>query len=103
MPAPLWVVLILTVCAAIGGLALLGHPGARRPVQLGVLVTTTVVFALTLLLVQDLDRPYDGWVRIEPSAMLATARRIAALPGSETPPCDSDGVLSTPATPSPRR
>ena len=49
-----------------------------------VLIGTTVVFGL--------DGPYDGWVRTEPTAMLEAARRIAALPGGEAPPCTADGT-----------
>jgi hypothetical protein len=76
----------------LGGLAAFGHPGVRRRMQLAVLVGTTVVFGLTLVLVHELDRPYDGWVRIDPTVMLDAARRIAALPGGEAPPCTPDGT-----------
>ena len=92
VPAPVWVLLMVTVAAAAGGLAAFGHPGVRRRMQLAVLVGTTAVFALTLVVVHDLDGPYDGWVRIEPTAILEVARRIAALPGGEAPPCTADGT-----------
>jgi hypothetical protein len=87
-----WVLLLVTVSAAVGGLAAFGHPGVRRRMQLAVLAGSTVVFGLTLVVVHDLDRPYDGWVRIEPTAMLDVARRIAALPGGEAAPCTDDGT-----------
>jgi hypothetical protein len=92
VPAPVWALLLMTVAAAVGGLAAFGHPGVRRRMQLAVLVGTTVVFGLTLVLVHELDRPYDGWVRIDPTVMLDAARRIAALPGGEAPPCTPDGT-----------
>jgi hypothetical protein len=92
VPGPVWALLAATVAAAIGGLAAFGHPGVRRRIQLTVLATTTLVFAFTLGVVQDLDRPYDGLVRIEPTEMQDVARRIAGLPGGELPPCNSDGI-----------
>lgn len=92
VPGLVWGVLIATVAASIGGLAAFGHPGVRRRIQLAVLAGTTVVFVFTLVVVQDLDRPYDGPVRIEPTGMLDVARRIAALPGGDLPPCQADGT-----------
>ena len=94
VPGLVWVALMLTVGAAVGGLAAFGHPGVRRRMQLTVLAGTTLVFAFTLVVVHDLDRPYDGPVRIEPTAMRDAARRIAALPGGEAPPCDLAGTPS---------
>lgn len=92
VPGEVWVLMLVTVSVAVGGLAALGHPGVRRRVQLAVLAGTTVVFGLTLVIVHDLDRPYDGFVAIQPTAMLDVARRITALPGGNgTPPCDADG------------
>lgn len=92
VPGPVWAVLAMTVAAAIGGLAAFGHPGVRRRLRLVVLTGTTLVFASTLVVVHDLDRPYDGAARVEPTAMLEAARRIAALPGGESPPCSADGT-----------
>lgn len=92
VPGPVWAVLAVTVAAAIGGLAAFGHPGVRRKMQFVLLAGTTLVFASTLAVVHDLDRPYDGLARIEPTPMLDTASRIAALPGGENPPCTKDGT-----------
>ena len=91
VPGPVWVVLMVAVSAAIGGLAAFGHPGVRRRMQLAVLAGTTVVFVCTLVVIHDLDRPYDGLVRIEPTAMMTVAGRIAALPGGREAPCDING------------
>jgi hypothetical protein len=92
VPGHVWVLLLATVATAIGGLAALGHPGVRRRVQLAVLAGTTAVLALTLVIMHDLDRPpFDGLVRIEPTAMLDVARRISALPFGAAPPCAADG------------
>jgi hypothetical protein len=92
VPAPVSAVLAVSVAAAIGGLAAFGHPGVRRRMQLVILAGTTLVFALTLAVVHDLDRPYGGFARIEPTAMLNAERRIAASPGGQLPPCGVDGT-----------
>lgn len=94
VPAPVWAVLAVTVAAAIGGLAAFGHPGVRRRMQFVLVAGTTLVFASTLAVVHDLDRPYDGLARIQPTSMLDTTSRIADLPGGEQPPCTNDGTLT---------
>jgi hypothetical protein len=86
VPGQVWVLLLATVATTIGGLAALGHPGVRRRVQLAVLFGTTAVIALTLLIMHDLDRPFDGLVRIAPTAMLDVTRRISALPSAAIAP-----------------
>ncbi|MDD7939498.1 DUF4239 domain-containing protein [Actinomycetospora lutea] len=94
VPTVVWVVLLLSMAVMIGGLAALVHPGVRTGVQVAVLAGTTVVFGLTLLVVHDLDRPYSGPARTEPTAMIDVQRRIAALPGETVPvpvPCDGEG------------
>lgn len=51
-----------------------------------------MVFGLTLLVVHDLDRPYDGPAEIEPTAMRTIDRRMAVLQGGSAPlPCDAEG------------
>jgi hypothetical protein len=91
VPGQVWVLLLATVATTIGGLAALGHPGVRRRVQLAVLSGTTAVIALTLVIMHDLVRPFDGLVRIAPTAMLDVARRMSALPSAAAPPCAADG------------
>ena len=79
VPGQVWVLLLVTVATAIGGLAALGHPGVRRRLQRAVLAGTTAVLALTLVTMHDLDRPFDGLVRSSP-------RRCWTSHG-ESPPC----------------
>lgn len=92
IPTVVWVLLLLTMATMIGGLAALVHPGVRVAVQVAVLAGTTVVFGLTLLVVYDLDHPYSGPARVEPTAMLTVERRIDALPIGPVPvTCDAEG------------
>lgn len=93
VPVEVWVLLLVTLAVTVGGLAALGHPGARGRVQLAVLIGTTLIFGLALVMVYDLDQPYDGLTRIEPTAMLEAGRRLSALPGNDgTAPCDATGA-----------
>lgn len=93
VPGFVWLLLLVTLAATVGGLAALGHPTARDGVQFAVLAGTTVVFALTLMMIYDLDRPYDGLARVEPTAMQEAARRISLLSGGDAAvPCDPAGA-----------
>jgi len=92
VPATVYALLLVSVAIMLAGMAALAHPSVRRRVQLGILAGTTIVFAFTLLVIRDLDRPYSGAAKIEPAAMRDADRRIATLPGGEAPPpCAADG------------
>jgi hypothetical protein len=92
VPGTIYALLLVSVAIMLAGMAALAHPSVRRGVQLGVLVGTTVVFAFTLIVIRDLDRPYSGTAKIEPAAMRDADARIATLHGSDTtPPCDASG------------
>ena len=92
LPGTVYALLLVSVAIMLAGMSALAHPSVRRGVQLGILVGTTVVFAFTLLVIRDLDRPYSGSASIQPAAMRDAERRIATLHGGEvTPPCDEDG------------
>ncbi|RBY74907.1 hypothetical protein DQ238_21025 [Geodermatophilus sp. TF02-6] len=94
VPGVVWALMLITVAISLAGPAALGHPGVRTRVQVAVLVGTTVVSGFTLLVIHDLDRPYDGLAAIGPTAMLNVERRITDLPGGDTdPPCDEQGRL----------
>ena len=94
VPDELWALMVLTVAVMIGGFSVLTHPSVRRGVQYALLAGTTLVFGLTLLITYDIDRPYDGFAKVSPTAMQNVDRRITALPGGDiVPPCDADGRL----------
>ncbi len=99
VPGELWALLLITMVLTTGGLAALGHPRVRTWTQIAVLAGTTVVIGLTLLVIYDLDRPYDGPARVALSAMEHVEQRLAQLPGGdESPPCDAEGRLTGAAT-----
>jgi hypothetical protein len=92
VPGTVYALLLVSVAIMLAGMSALAHPSVRRGVHLGILVGTTVVFAFTLLVIRDLDRPYSGSAKIQPAAMRDAERRIATLHGGEVaPPCDEDG------------
>ncbi|RBY79579.1 hypothetical protein DQ238_10310 [Geodermatophilus sp. TF02-6] len=94
VPGQAWTLMLVTVAITVGVAALLGHPPVHRRLQLAVLVGTVVVYGLSLLIIQDLDTPFTGPAKIEPTAMLDVEQRIAALPdGTAVLPCDGQGRL----------
>jgi hypothetical protein len=79
VPNVVWVLLLVTIAVTIGGLAALVHPGVRAAVQIGVLAGTTLVFGLSLLVVQDSTIPIavpPGW-----------SRRRCSTPSAGSPRC----------------
>ena len=58
LPGTVYALLLVSVAIMLAGpMSALAHPSVRRGVQLGILVGTTAVFAFTLLVIRDLDRP----------------------------------------------
>ena len=94
VPNEVWVLMLVTVGVMIGSSAALAHPGVSTSVQYALLAGTTLVFGLTLLITYDIGRPFDGFARVNPTAMQNVDHRLANLPGgSDEPPCDADGRL----------
>jgi hypothetical protein len=92
VPTEVWILLLFTVAVMIGGGTALIHPNVRPTVQYALLAGTTLVFGLTLLITHDIDRPFDGWARVPPTAMQNVDRRLSALPGGNAVlPCDDQG------------
>ncbi|RTL69125.1 MAG: DUF4239 domain-containing protein [Pseudonocardiaceae bacterium] len=92
VPGEVWVLMVVTLAAVVAGLAAYAHPHVRRSTQVAVVAGSAVVFALTLWLLHDLDRPYDGLVRTEPTAMLDVTHRMTTLAGGAPAPCNADGT-----------
>ena len=91
VPVSVTLLLIVSVAIVIGGLAALTSRRARLSYALPVLAATVIIFAGTLVVIIDLDRPFGGAASIQPTEMRAAERKLAALPEAVTPPCDEDG------------
>ena len=73
--------IILMIGSAIGVILALGSlavPDMRRSVLLVLITTLAVLLGGTLYLVEQLEEPFTGIVRVEPTQMATTARNLAA-------------------------
>ena len=93
VPGPV-TAMVFCVAVLVGGSAALIHRRARPAVSIPILVVTGLVFVATLLVIADLDRPFGGVAKIEPSSMEAAERHIAEMPAAADPPCDETGARS---------
>ena len=48
--------------------------------------------ATSLLVILDLDRPFGGLAKIDPTAMRTAEQQIGAMPFGDNPPCDASGA-----------
>jgi hypothetical protein len=98
IPPVVYWFMVVSLAATIGAFAF-GLPAARTRGHLVLLATLTVLFTGSLLLIQDIDRPFDGQISISDSAMRETASDITADYRRDHPghplPCDADGDSSS--------
>jgi hypothetical protein len=89
----LWL-MFFAVLAVVLALTSLALPPIRRSNVLAITLAIAVLLGGTLLLVEELEEPYSGWVHIAPTAMERTAGSAAedlAAIGVDDLPCDEDG------------
>ncbi|WP_418960563.1 hypothetical protein [Streptomyces tritici] len=94
IPPVVYWFMVVSLAATIGAFAF-GLPRNRGPGHLTLLLTLAVLFTGSLLLIQDIDRPFDGVIRVTDSAMAETAADISDdfrrdHPGAGLP-CDGEG------------
>ncbi|HEY0125599.1 MAG TPA: hypothetical protein VGB58_00520 [Blastococcus sp.] len=85
---------LLIGCVAITVASTAAFAGRRiRPsLRWALLGVTTLVFTASLLVILDLDRPFGGVARIDPTAMRAVEEQIGRTPLGADPPCDPLGA-----------
>ena len=85
-----------SIVVSIFGLALFMKPGHGRGTTIALLVIFGGLVGGALMTIIDLDRPFDGFNRIEPTAMvrteLAMERDFALRYPWATLPCDGGGI-----------
>jgi hypothetical protein len=94
VPAPLWIVLILSASLVLGYMCLYADPDEAWPIQAALIGTVACVVVSGLLIVQFLDRPYqDRSGSIRPVEMTRTLRLMEGTPGAARlrAPCDAAG------------
>ena len=89
-PAMYWLMLF-TVVVALVLFGVVTMKGMSQGMHAAMVVTTAVVFTSTLLLIRDLDQPYDGINAREPAqTTFVRGQMLAEVVGSL--PCDSRGL-----------
>ncbi len=92
VPDEVWVLMLVTVAVMIGSAAAFTHPSVGRGPRWALLAGTALVFGLTLAVTYDIGRPFDGLIRVSPTAIQNVDGRLSHLPdGSGPPPCGADG------------
>jgi hypothetical protein len=97
IPAPLWIVLLLSAVIIFAFMLLFADSAERAFVQATMIGGVAVVISSTLILLWFLDNPYhDGLGGLRPTSMERTlvimGQEQANLAGRVTPPCDATGV-----------
>ena len=101
IPAPLWIVLLLSALVIFGFMLFFADSGERAIVQATMMGSVAVVITSTLLLLWFLDNPYQRGVSgLRPTAMERTLgllnRETGIAGGRFAIPCNRQGVARTP-------
>ncbi|GLX19691.1 DUF4239 domain-containing protein [Streptomyces lavendulae] len=95
IPAVVYWFMVLSLAATIGAFAF-GLPRKRGPAHFVLLFVLAGLFTGSLLLIEDIDRPFSGAIKITSEAMAATAEDIGEDYSVDHPgralPCDEHGV-----------
>lgn len=98
LPGGLNWLMLGSVAVAIFGLAMFMKPDTGRRTNVAILLTFGAVVGGTLITVIDLDRPFVGFNKIEPTAMIRTQvameQDFATRYPSATFPCDTVGIAT---------
>lgn len=96
VPEPVPVTLVGTSALAVFGIAAFTLPYVSRRTQAGALIVLTGVLATVQIAIIDMDRKYDGLIRVEPQdfviAEQALTDRCNQRYGDATVPCDDQGL-----------
>ncbi|MGY1743421.1 MULTISPECIES: bestrophin-like domain [unclassified Blastococcus] len=94
---PAIVTALLVGCVAITVASTAAFAGRRiRPsLRWALLGLTALIFTASLLVILDLDRPFGGVARIDPTAIRSVEEQLGTLPAGADPPCDRSGESLT--------
>jgi hypothetical protein len=98
LPVGLNLLMLASVIFSILGLAMFMNPDNGRRANAWVMLTFGLIVGGSLIIINDLDRPFDGFTRIEPLAMERTQRSmekdLAVNHPSLVYPCDEGGLAT---------
>jgi hypothetical protein len=94
IPDILFWFMALTLALTVGGFAY-SVPRSRNAFHIATVSVLAVLFAISLFLINDVDRPYSGFVRVEPTEIETIEQEVtgefAADFGLDRLPCDEHG------------
>lgn len=94
VPTALYVFLLAAAALALFSLSVFTETSIRRTLQIPILVVFAVLLISMLALIQDLDRPFAGFVTIKPTLISQEAHDLATQYRDATTaplPCDRHG------------
>jgi Protein of unknown function (DUF4239) len=92
VPAIVTALLIGCVAITVASTAAFADRRIRPSLRWTLLGVTTLIFTASLLVILDLDRPFGGVARIDPTAMRAVEEQIGTTSFGANPPCDVSGA-----------
>ena len=92
VPAIVTLLLIGCVAITVASTAAFADRRIRPSLRWTLLGITTLTFTASLLVILDLDRPFGGVARIDPTAMRAVEEQIGTTSFGANPPCDLSGA-----------
>jgi hypothetical protein len=92
VPAIVTALLIGCVVITVASTAAFADRRIRPSLRWTLLGVTTLIFTASLLVILDLDRPFGGLARIDPTAMRAVEEQIGATSFGAHAPCDRSGA-----------
>lgn len=92
VPALVTALLIGCVAITVASTAAFADRRIRRSLRWTLLGLTTLIFTASLLVILDLDRPFGGMARIDPTAMRTAEEQIGTTSYGANPPCGLSGA-----------
>ena len=92
VPALVMALLIGCVAITVASTAAFADRRIRPSLRWTLLGLTTLIFTASLLVILDLDRPFGGMARIDPTAMRTAEEQIGTTSFGAKPPCEPSGA-----------
>jgi Protein of unknown function (DUF4239) len=92
VPTIMYALLLLAVAVALVVVGIVTAKGVSAGVHAMVVLAATVVFASTLLMIRDLDQPYDGITGRNPTQTMFVRAQMQQDVVAELLPCDDRGM-----------
>lgn len=96
VPAIVMALLIGSVAITVASTAAFADRRIRPSLRWTLLGITALIFTASLLVILDLDRPFGGVARIDPTSMEDVEAQIGATTYGADPPCEASGAPAVP-------